>query len=229
MLTRPGPSALRAGIIRGGAALLGVLTGCFHPVVREGAPCETTLQCPEPQRCVLGACSLRDAPPVDASPPPPDAAIDAAPPPPDAMPLACSTAGLTCNGGTVTMFSCGGNCWVRCSTSVLRDTARAACEAWHGALGQIDDATENGCVTAKLPTPAWLGLIQSDNATTPAMGWTWNGATPVVYTHWQQGGKPDDADGNENREEQCASISPDSTWDDNACNSPIDFVCERPQ
>jgi hypothetical protein len=209
--------------------LLTLLIGCYAPLPRAGAPCDVTDDCPSPQRCVLGACGLRD-PSLDAAPDPgPDAAVDAAidAAPPDATRLPCTTAGLTCQGGTATAFSCGGNCWVRCTANVPRETARAACAAWQGALGQIDDATEQSCVAMRVATATWVGLIQSPTATKPNMGWTWNGATALVYTHWAPG-KPDDADGIEAGGEQCASIRAAGTWDDDSCNSAVDFLCERP-
>jgi hypothetical protein len=188
------------------------------------------VQCPTPQRCVLGSCSLREAPAVDASvperPDAPSPPIDAPPPPIDAAPLACSTAGLTC-GGTVTMFTCGGNCWVLCTGHAPRDTASAACTGWMGALGQIDDATEQSCVDAHVNAVAWIGLTQSPTATSPRDGWTWNATNPLVFTHWQSGA-PDDADNNENGAEQCAKIQTDGTWDDVTCGSSINFFCERP-
>jgi hypothetical protein len=210
------------------AALVGVWTGCYGPSPPEGAPCKATEQCPTPQRCVLGSCSGHLLPGIDATaadppdaPPPP---IDAPPPPIDAMP--CGTAGLACSGNAM-MFRCGGNCWVRCTASVPRETARGACATWLGALGQIDDAAENSCVTQNLAAGSWIGLVQSDAATVPRMDWTWNGTTPPVYTNWLSG-KPDDADNNENRAEQCAGIRTDGAWDDDSCNSPLDFLCERP-
>lgn len=205
--------------------LLAVLVGCYSPAPREGAPCDTTKQCPMPQRCVLGRCWLGDAPPIDASLERPDAPVDAAVPI-DAMRPACSTAGLTCSG-TPTMFTCGGNCWVRCPTSVSRDTARAACAGWTGGLGEINDATEQSCVATGSAAGTWIGLVQNSTATTPGTGWTWNGTTPVIYTHWRSG-KPDDADNNENGAEQCASMQLDGTWDDDDCSSPRSFLCERP-
>jgi hypothetical protein len=211
------------------AALVGVWTGCYGPSPPEGAPCKATEQCPTPQRCVLGNCSGHLLPGLDApAADPPDAPppVDAPPPPIDAMPLPCTTAGLSC-GGTATTFLCGGNCWVRCTGNVSRETARGACAGWTGALGQIDDATENSCVTARLAADAWIGLVQSDAATVPGMGWTWNGVAPPVYTSWLPG-KPDDGDGNESRAEQCAGIRTDGTWDDDSCSSALDFLCERP-
>src|SRR5258705_245923 len=115
--------------------LVSGLAGCYSPPsLQEGAPCERTEQCPDPQRCVLGSCSLRE-PPTDAAPPSDartDAAIDAAV---DAMPLACSTVGLSCTGGTVTMFSCGGDCRGPCPASGARGAARAAGAGRGGAAG----------------------------------------------------------------------------------------------
>jgi hypothetical protein len=175
---------------------------------------------------------MHGSPAVDASlaerpDAPSDAPIDASAPPIDAMRPACTTAGLSCSG-TAIMFTCGGdNCWVRCTGNVPRNTARAACAGWMGALGEIDDATEQSCVAAHIGPGGWIGLIQSDIATTPGTGWTWNGTTPPAYTHWLAG-KPDDADSNESGAEQCASIGIDGTWDDQNCSSSAGFFCERP-
>src|SRR5689334_6765900 len=136
------------GILRRCAALMGVLAGCYSPIAREGAPCESSDQCPSAQYCVLGSCSTRNAPMVDASPPEIDMAVDG--PPIDAIVrLPCNTTGLNCRGGTATTFQCGGNCWVRCTAPVPRGTAKTACTGWMGALGEIDDATEDGCVQMK--------------------------------------------------------------------------------
>jgi hypothetical protein len=189
---------------------------------------------------VLGSCSLgepppadaRSAPPADASPSdaPGDAPIDA---PIDAMLLACSTAGLSC-GGSVSMFTCGGNCWVRCSAPVAQETARTACAGWVGALGEIDNADEQACVASHLGALTWIGFIQSTApANTPSTGWTWNGTTnPVMYTHWAAG-QPDDATsstaGPETGKEQCALLRTDGTWADDPCSNLRGFFCERPQ
>jgi hypothetical protein len=208
------------------AALLAIAAGCYHPSPPEGAPCETTAQCPTPQQCRAGVCALHDAV-VDAGSPDAAAlAADAPPPPVDAAPLPCTTAGLAC-AGTATTFSCGGMCWVRCTSNVGRDTARAACAGWQGALGEIDDATEEACVTAHLTAASWIGLAQAATATTPQTGWTWNDGAPVSYTRWQVGA-PNDRDGHENGEEQCGRIQIDGTWDDMSCGSSLDFLCARP-
>lgn len=213
------------------AALLAVLAGCYSPLAQEGAPCAGSDSCPSPQRCVVGRCSLHDASMADASPPEPDASpdapVDAPPLPIDAMRLPCSATGLACSVAPMT-FMCGGNCWVVCTGNVQRETARAACAGWMGVLGEINDPTENGCVAPHVVgTAAWIGLSQSPTATRPGDGWTWNGTTSLVYTNWLSG-KPDDGDNNESGAEQCASMRPNGTWDDDACTNSLDFFCERP-
>lgn len=211
-------TARRAAVVAAALA-----AGCYHPVVPEGAPCTTSTECPTSQRCWAGACRVHE-PEVDAGATDAAAAVDAAAI--DAAPLACTTAGLTC-AGTATVFTCGGHCWVRCTSNVSRELARAACVGWQGALGQIDDAVEESCVTSHLTAASWLGLLQRPTATATTDDWTWNDSAPVVYTRWQTG-KPDDRDGKETGEEQCAKIQTDGTWDDVACTSSLDFVCERP-
>ena len=221
-----------------GATLVSWLAGCYGPPsLPEGAPCQRTEQCPDPQVCALGRCSLREPASADArlaAPPDAtteattdaaaDAAADAAI---DAMAPACGLVGLSCPGGTATMFSCGGHCWVKCTAAVQRSAARTACMGWTGALGEIDDATEQACVASHIATATfWFGAIQSDAATTPGGGWTWNGTQPVVYTSWTPG-KPDDADGVEDGAEQCGTIRPGG-WDDDNCNQMLPFFCERP-
>ncbi len=199
--------------------------GCYNPSnSQEGAPCQRSKQCPDPQQCVLGSCSLH-APPVDARPPPsPDAMLDAQV---DATPLPCVTDGLSC-GGTPTVFMCGNQCWVKCTGAVLRATAATACTNWMGALGKIDDATEESCVASHIISAAfWVGLIQGDGALTPGDKWTWNGTTPINYKNWATG-EPNDGDGNETGKEQCATIRPGGGWDDDNCNQPLAFFCRRP-
>ena len=212
------------------AAVLVLVASCYSPRTPEGAPCRSTVECPSPQRCIVGRCSLHDAPEPDAAiepdaapPPPVDAAIDA---PIDAAVLPCVTTGLSC-AGTATPFMCGGHCWVRCTATLGWDRASQACAGWQGALGAIDDATEQSCVASRVSNNTWIGLRQDDMATAPAQGWNWNTpATPVGYTHWQSG-VPDDQDGRENHDEQCAKMQSDGTWDDVACGTAYNFLCER--
>ena len=206
------------------AVAFALLAGCYSPRLQEGAPCNSSDKCPTQQRCVLGSCRLHD-PPADAEVDAPeiDAVVDARP---DAMVLPCTTTGLTC-GSTATAFACGGHCWVYCPSSATWPSASQSCTGWQGALGQVDDAVEETCVISHITATSWIGLSQSDAATTPGMGWTWNGKTPVVYTHWQSG-KPDDGGGGEGGNEQCGKMQPDGQWDDATCAQGNRFLCERP-
>jgi Lectin C-type domain len=208
------------------AVVIALLAGCYSPRIQEGAPCDSPDECPTQLRCVQRTCQLRD-------PLPPDAGVDAAEvdtavdaTPPDAMVLPCTTTGLTC-GGTATVFMCGGHCWVHCTSAVTSTTADQACTGWQGALGQVDDATEESCVIARIAATSWIGLSQSAAATTPGMDWTWNARTPLVYTHWAAG-KPDDGGNGENRSEQCGKLQTDGQWDDAVCTQANRFLCERP-
>ncbi len=217
-------------ILSWGIWLVG-FAGCYNPAtLPEGAPCQRTEQCPESQQCVLGSCSLSARPPDDArSTPTPDATLDAMV---DAMPVPCVADGLSCASGTApSVFQCGTHCWVKCAESVARATAETRCNSWMGALGEIDDATEQTCVASHISTATfWIGAIQSNPAATAAAGWTWNGGTPIVYTHWAAG-EPEDGNGGgsttENGVEQCGTIRPDG-WDDTTCNSLLPFFCARP-
>lgn len=210
------------------AAVLALVAGCYSPRAPEGAPCELARECPSPQTCVLGRCSLDDLP-VDAAVAIDAVEVDAAIPvdaPPDALVLPCTAAGLSC-GGTATTFQCGGHCWVRCPSNASWNTASQACAGWQGALGKIDDATEQTCVAMRVNTNTWIGLRQNDAATAPAQDWWWNtAATPVVFTHWQQN-VPDDDGGNEDLDEQCGKMQGDGFWDDVRCGDTTPFLCER--
>jgi hypothetical protein len=203
--------------------------GCYDPsTLPEGAPCQRTDQCPESQQCVLGSCSRSAQSPVDARSTPPDAMADAMV---DAMPVPCNADGLTC-GGAPTVFLCGTQCWVKCTDTVSRTAADTRCTGWTGALGEIDDASEQTCVASHIMTvQIWLGATQGAGAMTPNDKWTWNGdATRPLdsnhYNNWAQG-KPDDAGGVEDGQEQCAAMLPGGGWDDDPCDQLQGFFCRR--
>jgi hypothetical protein len=146
---------------------------------------------------------------------------------PDAAVLPCTADGLV-GCGTATVFSCGGHCWVSCSTATTRAKASTACTGWQGALGQIDDAAEQSCVVSHAGSVSWIGLVQSDAATAPAQGWVWNtDANPVVYTNWRPPDPDDGGGGGERHAEQCGLIQVGTQWDDVNCAEQQRFLCER--
>lgn len=213
--------------------ILAGLAGCYNPpALEEGAPCQRSEQCPEPQQCVFGHCSLHAGSPApDGQPAPPPDARTPSDARIDAMPVPCIADGLSCGNATPVAFMCGTQCWVKCSSTVTRAAAQTACTGWTGALGEIDDPTEQGCVAGMIVNATfWLGAIQGAGAAMPGDRWTWNGdaTRPWTYDGWSAG-KPDDAGDNvENGEEQCGTIRPGGGWDDDSCNQLLGFFCRRP-
>jgi hypothetical protein len=61
------------------AAISCVLAGCYAAVAPPGAPCQTTLECPNDQQCVAGACTPSGGLTPDAGVPVDSAPPDAAP------------------------------------------------------------------------------------------------------------------------------------------------------
>ena len=202
-----------------------LLAGCYAPHPAEGAPCTADPECPSPQRCVMGSCSLGaagDAGPVDAAP-----SHDAPDAPADAAALACGATGNVCGGGGLSIHSCAQRCWLVCDGVRTHDDAEKLCANWQGTLAELDDATEQACLAPDITTKTWIGLAQTAGANKPTESWTWGGTRSVTFTRWQ-GGVPNDADGNENGDEQCGHIQPDGTWDDAGCGVPHAVACERP-
>jgi len=171
---------------------------------------------------MLAGCSFRhgSAPASDATHDgPPDVAIDARiDAPPDAA--TCPSTLLACPGGTATMLVCNNACWASCTAQGAEPTAAAACTAWGGRLAPLQTQADQDCVQLTvLPGHAsWIGFEQAAGATTLTSGWSWNsdGITPS-FTNWG-GGQPNDLDGIEDGQEQCAYMStPSGTWQDQGC------------
>jgi hypothetical protein len=186
-----------------------------------------------------GTLSRDDAPIVadDDAPRMIDAAIDAAADASiDAAPNlgSCNTTALTCLGGTPVAVTCNAGCWVRCqqSTPVANEpAAAAACAAWGGKLAPIRSQQDNDCVAITLfpSQSSWIGYEQDAAATMKGTGWSWNhDGVASSYTNWSSG-QPNDNDGTENGEEQCAYMPTNGTWQDVACSdaSTYRFSCRR--
>jgi hypothetical protein len=153
--------------------------------------------------------------------------------PTDSAAVLCSTSGFLC-AGTPGFALCNGACWVKCQTSAAlpnQNAADVACTAWGGKLAPIRSAADQQCVAQLLfPGQAnWIGLEQSDSATTVSSGWSWNSdGAPLTFTAWATG-QPNDANGNENSAEQCAYMSTSGTWQDTDCTANVytRFSCRK--
>ena len=148
-------------------------------------------------------------------------------------PAPCVTTGLACAGSVVAM-PCNGACWIACTSSVAipsQNAAANACAAWGGKLAPLRTLADHQCVVSTLfPNYAhWIGLEQSNNATSVAAGWTWNGdGIAITFEAWGAG-QPDDQNANENGTEQCAFIGTTGDWHDEQCgsNGLYRFSCRR--
>jgi hypothetical protein len=163
-----------------------------------------------------------DASGDDASPPADDA-------PPIDAPALCSTQPITCSAPVVT--SCGGTCWVACPDAVTESVASARCTAWGGRLARLTSTARDACIRSTV-APAgdlWIGLEQRTEDQV-LEGWSWNSdnvAPPFFnFDNSGSGNQPDDRDGVENSEENCAAIANGrSKWNDTACGGSRAFAC----
>ena len=139
-------------------------------------------------------------------------------------------AGLACAGAGVQLVNkavCNGGCWVTCTSDLPftdQTTPSKACKDWGGHLAPIRSAADEACVSNVLfPSQAsWIGFEQA-SSTTLLGNWSWNsdGIAPA-YTHWASG-QPNDVDGTESNEEQCAMMSTIGTWQDVPCTGQALF------
>lgn len=150
-------------------------------------------------------------------------------------PATCSTANLTC-AMPPELIACGAGgssgtgCWVGCRESTVHAVAKARCALWGGELARMETAANQTCVNAAFAGSArWLGLEQGVS-TQVAGNWSWSGdGVALAYTNWA-GGQPNDNNGSESGEEQCAYLSnPNGGWHDAPCTMNTGaFICYRP-
>ncbi|HUS29902.1 MAG TPA: C-type lectin domain-containing protein [Kofleriaceae bacterium] len=142
----------------------------------------------------------------------------------DAVLAAC--AGIQCTGAPKQMM-CDGRCITLCPDSVSQDTADTRCIAWGGQLATVHDATDDACVSQLTNPPAWIGYMQQAGATTVAGNWSWLDGVASPYVNWGTG-EPQDGQGTEDGEEQCAVMFADGLWYDTSCSAAtFPFVCTR--
>ena len=165
---------------------------------------------------MLAGCGRRDF--NDGMPDAPlvDAAVDARPCelPPD------------CTSGRA--YVCNGTCYALCYVDKTRAAAAVSCTEWGGCLATLADANQNNCAASMLTSEdVWVGATQDNAATTTTGGWSWCDGSALSYTAWMNG-MPDDAEGVETGQEQCAALTNAGNWIDRACNFQLDYVCARP-
>ncbi|MCX5748263.1 MAG: C-type lectin domain-containing protein [Proteobacteria bacterium] len=213
-----------------------LLVACYSARPQAGITCDPTAPaCPSGQACLASdgafaclppdtvtgdAASDGDALAIDA--PSIDASIDAP---------TCTATGLSCNqpGGQALVSTCNGGCWVACREKLSRPSAAARCAAWGGVLAPVEDVVlDTACVATISSDTLWFGAIQAPDQLTLMAGWSWNATTPIASTNWTFG-EPNDLDGIEDNEENCATLNSggSGTWADRPCSNTHAFVCRR--
>jgi hypothetical protein len=161
-----------------------------------------------------------------------DAAVpDAAVPIPDAAPAVCPT--TLPAGCTGALFQCGASaqCYAMCTgPGADQATAESRCIGWGGHLASLSTAAEQECMAAVATGSGdfWVGVRQI-GGTTPTQGWTYlDGTAYPGVTNWHAG-QPDDFQGTENGDEDCADLEIGWTWEwnDEDCDDVQSYVCER--
>jgi cysteine-rich repeat protein len=117
-----------------------------------------------------------------------------------------------------------GGCYLLVAQPLSWTDARRSCQLLpNGNLVTINDATENGWLSANFPKPFWIGF--SNRGTTLGNGpFSWT-AGSSSYTNWASG-EPNN--GGAFGREDCAEFLPSGQWNDASCNSDRVAVCEYP-
>ncbi|MEO6771815.1 MAG: lectin-like protein [Kofleriaceae bacterium] len=137
---------------------------------------------------------------------------------------ACTS--LPCAGESA-IASCDGRCFATCSETLTQPEAAMRCTAWGGTLAVIRDAQDQSCLQAALTNDVWLGYEQAATAVQPDLGWSWTDGTPSTYTNWRSG-EPNDTDGVENGQENCALMFSSGSWNDAQCDlAEATVACSR--
>lgn len=152
---------------------------------------------------------------------------------PDAAPriAACSVA----DGDEQFSDPATGHCYFWVNSALMRDQARASCQAMNAHLVTITDAAENAAVANvapdALPDPnlassidSWTGL--NDLAT--EMTHVWDTGEPFNFDAWRTG-EPNNNNANDPNGEDCVVFEGDTNqWDDRSCTlTPLRYICER--
>jgi hypothetical protein len=147
----------------------------------------------------------------------------------------CSTNNFTCPNQFVKIkTTCNNGCWVGCqSTSAFTSETQVAtlCTNWGGKLAPIRDVNDEACVAQVIfPSQAsWIGFEQASGQSSVSAGWSWNSdAMTPAYTNWDNG-QPNDQNGSENGQEQCAFMTTSGGWQDVDCgdNTFYRFSCRH--
>ncbi|NP_001086907.2 mannose receptor C-type 1 L homeolog [Xenopus laevis] len=123
-------------------------------------------------------------------------------------------------------FEFTGHCYYITNTLKSWDGAKTTCEKMNSHLIMINSLEEQEfAVEFAVQKTTWIGLSDADGE------WKWVDKTPLDWnqTYWREG-QPDDWTGHgKGGGEDCAQIAYDQKWNDEQCNKPYQFICEKEQ
>ena len=138
-------------------------------------------------------------------------------------------------GPSCTAYSRNGHIYWFCAQGLSWDAARTNCLAAGGHLARVDNASEDGFLSAtRTSTQTWIG--GRDTSTTGTRNWVWSdtSAPNVFWTGTQTGSAPPPFyaswQSNEpgSTSEDCAAYytSGTSRWSDRTCTTAYHYICE---
>jgi len=115
-----------------------------------------------------------------------------------------------------------GHAYWFCTDNRDWDTARGLCMTIAGDLVSINDDAESAFVESNAPSGIWLIGLNKKNASGTSTAGTWemvDGTTLTSYENWALG-EPDNED--------CGSMTGTGRWQDYACTTAANWICEVP-
>lgn len=124
---------------------------------------------------------------------------------------------------------CNGRCITYCDDMVPQAMAESRCAAWGGHLYSVHGAADDTCATSIIATNyTWLGYMQTVGSSGTNVNWLWLDNNQTAFQNWSAAtSEPNDLDGVENDQEQCAFIALDGTWRDIQCTNSYHVLCAR--
>lgn len=109
--------------------------------------------------------------------------------------------------------------------------ARNDCQSGGGHLVTLNDSQENAFVTNLVSEVVWIGATDGKGDSDSGLGqYGWVTGEPWAFTNWAPG-EPNVANVDcgffARCYEHCATLKPDSFWNDRPCPDDNRFVCER--